>query len=118
MISILRQKVLLAVALLFATGCANHQEMLARSQAMAMQTAVDRGQFEMNCSSATAAIISRDVLKPVKPVLQGPLANGFPGAKYTIGVEGCNKHNTYVVTCPQGGNGCFIPGWVSFTGQQ
>jgi hypothetical protein len=83
-----------------------------------MQTALDRGQFEMNCSSAKGAIISRDVLKPPKPVLQGPLANAIPGAQYTIGVEGCHKRNTYVVTCPQGGNGCFIPGWVSFTGQQ
>lgn len=110
----LNRKALLALALLLATGCANQQKMLDRVQATAIHTAVDRGQFEMNCSSATGAIISREIVKPS----QMQVVNGIPGAEYTIGVEGCKKRTTYVVDCPLGGNGCFINGWVHFIGKQ
>ena len=110
-----RRALLVFVVLVSAIGCANQQQMLDQSEAMAMQTAVSRGQFEMNCSSATGVIISREV---VQPVLQGPFVNGIPRAEYTVGVEGCNKRTTFVVVCPQGGNGCFATGPGRFIGDQ
>jgi hypothetical protein len=110
-----RRALLLLAVLVAAVGCANRQQMLDQSQAMAMQTAVNRGQFEMNCSSATGVIISREV---VQPVLQGPFVNGIPRAEYTVGVEGCNKRTTFVVVCPQGGGGCFATGPGRFIGDQ
>ena len=55
--------------LLVVTGCATQAQFLDGKQAMAMRTAVSRGQFEMNCPAATGTIISREV---VQPALQGP----------------------------------------------
>ena len=74
---------------------------------LAIQTAVTRGQFEMNCPAATGVILSREV---VQPALQGPWVQGIQRAEYTIGVEGCNARKTYVVICPEGGSGCYAAG--------
>jgi hypothetical protein len=110
-----RIRLLVLAAMLPAIGCANQQQMLDNSQATAVQTAVSRGQFEMNCPSATGVIISREV---VQPVLQGPFVNGILRAEYTVGVDGCNKRTTFIVVCPVGGNGCFAAGPGSFIGDQ
>jgi hypothetical protein len=72
-----------------------------------VQTAVSRAQFEMNCQQVTPTIISREV---VQPALQGPWVNGIQRAEYTVGVAGCGKRHTYVVICPDGGEGCFAAG--------
>jgi hypothetical protein len=105
-----------AVAALFAglTGvaCQTQQQFLDQHQPMAIQTAVGRGQFEMNCPGATGVVISREV---VQPQLEGtgPWLGGVQGverAEYTIGVEGCGLRKTFVVVCPEGGGGCFAAG--------
>lgn len=99
-------QVAIAVALA-AAGCQTQQQLLDQSQGMAMQTAVSRGQFELNCPQATGVVISREV---VQPVLQGPWVQGIQRAEYTIGVEGCGERKTFVVICPEGGGGCFAAG--------
>ena len=99
-------QVAIAVALA-AAGCQTQQQFLDQSQGMAMQTAVSRGQFELNCPQATGVVISREV---VQPVLQGPWVQGIQRAEYTIGVEGCGERKTFVVICPEGGGGCFAAG--------
>ncbi len=71
-----------------------------------METAVNRAKFEMNCEEASGTIISREV---VQPGFQGPWG-GIQRAEYTIGVAGCGKRHTYVVICPEGGDGCFAAG--------
>jgi len=38
------------------------------------------------------------------------MAGGLWRAEYTIGVAGCDKRHTYVVVCPDGGEGCFATG--------
>ena len=88
-------------------GCVSQSQFLDNKQAMAMQTAVSRGQFEMNCPEATPTVISREV---IQPALQGPFMNGIQRAEYTIGVAGCGKRTTFVVICPDGGEGCFGAG--------
>jgi len=72
-----------------------------------MQTAVARGQFEMNCPSATGTLISQEV---VQPALQGPWVAGIQRAEYTVGVAGCGQRTTFIVVCPKGGEGCFAAG--------
>jgi hypothetical protein len=57
----------LASPLLLA-GCQSQSQLLDANQAMAEQTALSRGQFEMNCPAATPTILSREV---VQPALQG-----------------------------------------------
>jgi hypothetical protein len=85
-------------------GCASQTQLLDASQGTAIQTAVARGQFDMNCPNAQGALISREV---VEPAVQGRYAVGVQRNEYTVGVEGCGKRSSYVVVCPQGGTGCF-----------
>jgi hypothetical protein len=99
--------ILLVVAVLALGGCATQAQFLDNNQGTAMQTAVSRGQFDLNCQQVSPVLISREV---VQPALQGPFVNGIERAEYTIGVEGCGKRHTYIVVCPQGGSGCFAAG--------
>jgi hypothetical protein len=95
------------IAVLFSAGCVSQAEFLNHNQSSATQTAVSRAQFEMNCQQVTPTIISREV---VQPALQGPWVNWIQRAEYTVGVAGCGKRHTYVVICPEGGEGCFAAG--------
>src|SRR5262245_61219569 len=88
-------------------GCASQAQLLDGMQGMAIQTAVSRGQFEMACPEATGTILSREV---VQPAIQGPWLGGIQRAEYTVGVAGCGKRTTFVVICPEGGDGCLATG--------
>jgi hypothetical protein len=101
-------KLLVIVALLLAAGCAAvRTQFLDNKQGVAIQTAVSRAEFEMNCQVVTPVVISREV---VQPALQGPFVNGINRAEYTIGVSGCGRRTTFIVVCPEGGEGCFAAG--------
>jgi hypothetical protein len=81
---------------------------VSQAQPMAMQNAEVRRRFELNCPSATATVLSREV---IQPVLQGPfIGPGISRAEYTIGIAGCGARKTFVVTCPEAGDGCFAAG--------
>jgi len=92
------------VAVLAGAGCVSQAQFLDNKQSMAMQTAVTRAQFEMNCPTATGTVLSREV---VQPAVVGPAVGGLQRAEFTIGVAGCDKRATFVVICPDGGEGCF-----------
>jgi hypothetical protein len=95
------------LGVLATVGCQTQQQELQSSQAMAIQTAVSRAQFEMGCQSATGTVLSTNVSQPS---IQGPLggtAYGVQRLEYTVGVRGCGQRRTYIVVCPQGGAGCF-----------
>jgi hypothetical protein len=98
---------LLLLVVVFSTGCVSQAEFLNNYQPNATQVAVARAQFEMNCQQVTPVIISREV---VQPALQGPWVGGIQRAEYTIGVSGCGLRKTFVVICPEGGDGCFAAG--------
>jgi hypothetical protein len=87
-------------------GCQTQQQMLQSSQGLAVQTAVNRARFDMNCSSATGQVLSTNVSQPA---IQGTFVNayGVQRLEYTVGVSGCGQRRTYIVVCPQGGAGCF-----------
>jgi len=99
--------VLSLIAVLVVAGCATQQQFLDSKQNMAIQTVLGRAQFEMNCQDVTTVIISREV---VQPALQGPWVNGIQRAEYTVGVSGCGQRATFVVICPEGGEGCYSTG--------
>jgi len=101
-------------ATLAVAGCASQSQFLASRQAMAVQTAVGRGQFELNCPQATGTVISQEV---VQPALQGAWVGGIQRAEYTIGVAGCGQRTTFIVICPEGGEGCFAAGPGRFIGE-
>ena len=95
------------IAALAVAGCATQAEFLQSKQAMALQTAASRGQFELNCPAATPTLLSQEV---VQPALQGPWVQGIQRAEYTVGVAGCGVRKTFVVICPEEGDGCFAAG--------
>jgi len=103
-----RSKLVLAAAGLITTGCASGPPFIDQMQPEAVSMAVRRGQFEMNCPSATGEVISRET---IQPVIQTVVYTGVTRAEYTIGVSGCNKRALYVVICPDNGSGsCFAGG--------
>jgi hypothetical protein len=95
------------IAAIAGAGCAGQGQFLESKQGMAMQTAVSRGQFEMNCPSATGTVLSKEV---VQPAFEGPVVGGLQRAEFTVGVAGCGRRTTFVVICPDEGDGCFAAG--------
>ena len=102
--SIFMRSPLLCVLLFIVAGCANQAKFLESKQATALQTAETRAQFEMNCPEAKGTVLSKEV---VQPAVMAPRLGAVDRAEYTIGVAGCGKRDTYVVVCPDGGDGCF-----------
>src|SRR5262245_24444931 len=87
-----------------ATGCATQKQVLAQKQDTAMQTALQRGRFDLNCPSATGTVLSSDF---IQPAIQGPWVGGLERVEYTVGVAGCNQRTSYVVMCQVGTDTCF-----------
>lgn len=85
-------------------GCATQTQMLDQRQEGAVQTALERGRFDLNCPSATGTVLSRDF---IQPAVQGPWVSGLTRVEYTVGVAGCNQRTTYVVICQEGTDTCF-----------
>ena len=97
----------LALVAVLAAGCQTQEQMVQGQQGMAVQTALNRARFDMNCSSATGQVLSTNVSQPA---IQGTFrsAYGVQRFEYTVGVTGCGQRRTYIVVCPQGGGGgCF-----------
>ena len=92
------------IAIVALAGCTSQTQMLQNKQAMAIQTALNRGKFDLNCPQATAEVLSSEV---TQPAVQGPWLSGIQRAEYTIGVSGCGQRTTFLVLCPQGGESCF-----------
>jgi hypothetical protein len=94
----------LCAVLVVASGCASQQQLLNQKQGGAVEAALQRARFEMNCPSAMATVLSSDY---IQPAIQGPWVSGLQRAEYTIGVEGCGQRHTYVVMCQVGTDTCF-----------
>jgi len=104
-LSITRFVFVALIGVLATVGCQTQQQLVQSNQAIAIQTALSRAKFDMNCPSATGTVLSTNVSQPA---VQGRFASayGVQRFEYTIGVTGCGKRRTYVVVCPQGGTGC------------
>jgi len=100
----LRRLVMLCAAAVMVTACPSQTQTLASKQGAAMEAALQRGRFELNCPSATATVLSSDF---IQPAIQGPWVGGLQRAEYTVGVEGCNQRTTFVVLCQVGTDTCF-----------
>ena len=97
----------LSVAAIFAAlslgGCMSQAQFLDSRQPLAIQTAVSRGQFDLNCPGATGQVLSREV---TQPPFQGAMVQGEERGLFLVGVEGCGRRQSYQVLCPMGGDGC------------
>ncbi len=98
-----RNLVLLVGALL--VGCASEPTFLDSKQGMAVETALARGKFDLNCPAAQGSVLSRQFIQA--PMAGPRMASvGVDRAEYTVGVQGCNQRSTYLVVCSQGTEGC------------
>ena len=91
------------LAALGAAACMSQAQFLASRQPTAIQAAVARGQFEMNCPSAAGQVLSQEV---TQPAFQGPIVQGEERGLFTIGVAGCDQRRIYQVFCPMDGDAC------------
>jgi hypothetical protein len=104
----LSYKLLAGLALVSAlVGCQSTQQMMDSRQPAALDEAINRGRFEMNCPAATGSVLSETMLQPA---LQCFRCNGVQRAEYTIGVSGCGQRATYMVICPLDTSGCWTAG--------
>ena len=94
----------LLAAMFAVAGCPSQQQQLAARQEGAVDAALKRGRFDLNCPAATATVLSRDY---IQPAVQGPWVSGITRVEYTVGVQGCNQRTTYVVICQEGTDTCF-----------
>ncbi len=93
-----------AICLIGVAGCQSEGQQMDAQQQQAVDTALQRVKFDMNCPSATGQVLSRQMIQPVS------FRFGVERAEYTVGVEGCGQRQTIVVVCPQDGSGCFAGG--------
>ena len=99
------RRTIAAALALAAAGCASQSQFLQSKQPSAVETALARGRFDLNCPTATAVVLSSDY---IQPVATGPwVGAGITRAEYTIGVEGCGQRRTYVVMCQDETSTCF-----------
>ena len=94
------------IAALFG-GCQSQQQMVDEMQTDATQVAKQRGKFELNCPTATAQVLSKEM---IQSEIMNPRWAPPQRAEYTVGVSGCDKRATYMVVCAEGGTGCVAAG--------
>ena len=99
-----RAAIVIAACLTGLAGCESTEQQLDAQQQQAVDTALQRLRFDMNCPAATGQVLSRQMIQPVS------VRFGIERAEYTVGVEGCGQRQTIVVVCPQDGSGCFAGG--------
>jgi len=96
-----------AVTLLAAACATPPAQVLAGMEPQAIETALQRGRFDMQCQDAQPTVLSRQ-LRP--PAIETFRFAGVPHGIFTIGVSGCGKQMTFQIACPEGGYGgagCF-----------
>jgi hypothetical protein len=97
-----RRIVPLAVAVV-ACGCQT-TPLTTPKEPMALDFALKRTRFEMNCPTATATVLSKETIQPPNV---GPRFVGVQRAQFTLGVAGCDKGSTLLVICADQSDGCF-----------
>jgi len=88
-------------------GCAT-EPLTTVKEPMALEVALSRARFELNCPAATAAVLSKQTIQA--PAARGVRVGGIDRAQFTIGVSGCDKRMTLVVLCADQGDSCFAGG--------
>jgi hypothetical protein len=98
---------LAAIALVALSGCQTTDQILDAQEPAAMDAALKRARFEMNCPDAKASVLSKRLVEPSMRASRF----GVPDRnEYTIGVEGCGKRETAIVVCASDASGCFASG--------
>jgi hypothetical protein len=83
---------------LLISACATEAQFLAQTQPSALNTALARGRFELNCPDATGTVLSKKMTY-INGVGIGMGGGGYEWGEYTIGVRGCGKSAVYETMC-------------------
>ena len=91
---------LVALALpLILSACVTESQFLAQNAPSALNTALARGRFELNCPQASGTVLSQKVtyINGIGMGMGG--GGGYEWTEYTIGVRGCGKQTVYETMC-------------------
>ena len=81
------------------SACATEAQFLAQNAPSALNTALARGRFELNCPQASGTVLSQKVtyINGIGMGMGG--GGGYEWTEYTIGVSGCGKRAVYETMC-------------------
>ena len=84
---------------LIISACATEAQFLAQNAPSALNTALARGRFELNCPQASGTVLSQKVtyINGLGIGIGG--GGGYEWTEYTIGVRGCGKSAVYETMC-------------------
>jgi len=83
---------------LIISACVTESQFLAQNAPSALNTALARGRFELNCPQANGTILSQKVTY-INGIGMGMGGGGYEWTEYTIGVRGCGKQAVYETMC-------------------
>jgi hypothetical protein len=83
---------------LIISACATEAQFLAQNAPSALNTALARGRFELNCPQASGTVLSQKVTY-INGIGMGMGGGGYEWTEYTIGVRGCGKSAVYETMC-------------------
>ena len=82
---------------LIISACQTEAQFLAQNAPSALNTALARGRFELNCPQASGTVLSKKVAY-INGIGMGG-GGGYEWTEYTIGVRGCGKSAVYETMC-------------------
>jgi hypothetical protein len=103
-INAIRTGLVALVLPLVISACATEAQFLAQTQPAAVNTALARGRFELNCPQATGTVLSKKMtyINGVGIGMGG--GGGYEWGEYTVGVKGCGKSAVYETMCRDSDN--------------
>jgi hypothetical protein len=103
-INAIRTGLVALVLPLVISACATEAQFLAQTQPAAVNTALSRGRFELNCPQATGTVLSKKMtyINGVGIGMGG--GTGYEWGEYTVGVKGCGKSAVYETMCRDSDN--------------
>jgi len=84
---------------LLMSACVTESQFLAQNAPSALNTALARGRFELNCPQATATVLSQKVTYINGMGIGMGGGGGYEWTEYTIGVRGCGKSVVFETMC-------------------
>lgn len=85
------------------SACATEAQFLAQTQPAAVNAALARGRFELNCPDATSTVLSKKMTY-INGIGIGMGGGGYEWGEYTVGVKGCGKSAVYETMCRDSDN--------------
>ena len=81
------------------SACATEAQFLAQNAPSALNTALARGRFELNCPQASGTVLSQKVTYINGMGIGMGGGGGYEWTEYTIGVRGCGKSVVFETMC-------------------